>query len=558
MRLLSFLVVVALLTPQAVSAQTTADGIRALIRSDYAAAAQILHPLAEDKASPDPIAQFFMAELYKWGLGVAADDLRACGLFKSASQSPAVRPQALALAADIHLDHPLLLDACQTRRVDAETGAAPGQPAGAVHTTLNDGVEAWLRGDYQRAADTLYPLAATTEVDPIAAFFMAMMYHSGQGVSYDDIRACALYMKAEGRAPPLFARLANELFRSWHMSTDLQRRDECSMLASVGFDHGFQPLTFMLGPGHSISVDIEGATIDYQGKQTRLDRLFELVPGAVHLPARHTALSTRQPRPARRDFIELFRWQPSQPHAAWSLRWTLFEVIRDDVMDITSEDLAAVSSPRPPDDLDYRELAEVVVNDAGEAEWVVHTGDQRSEFIESEEERIARHEQDRAREAADRAFDWSRRVDASRAPRLAYADTEGCANLYVFGRSADRTEVIRVRAERNVLQLATEPRTFEIGSHAPGLEVTVLVYDRPVGNWGCSDVRDPGPSPEPWTAVAGTVSVQLLTGQLRRQPGMYRATVQIVGAEFVNATGGRVRQTQPIVFTAVIVGGVSG
>jgi TPR repeat protein len=554
---LAILVVIPLLTPHA-SAQTTADGIRALIRSDYAAAAHILRPLAEGKASPDPIAQFFMAELYKWGLGVAADDLHACGLFKLASYSPAVRPQALTLAADIHQDHPLLLEACQTPRVGAETGTGAVRHVDAVQTTLLDGVEAWLRGDYQRAADALYPLVSTTVVDPLAAFFMAMMYHSGQGASYDDVRACALYMKAEEGAPPLFGRLASELSRSWHLGADLQRRDECSMLASVGFEHGFQPLTFMLGPGHSISVEIEGATIDYHGKHVRLDRLFELVPGAVHLPARHTAMRTRSPRPARRDFIELFRWQPSQPPETWALRWSLFEVIRDDVLDIISQELLAVSSPRPPDDLDYRELAEVLLNEAGEAEWVVHTGNPRSEFIESEEERLTRQSRDRAREAAERAFDWTRPVEASRTPGLAYADTEGCANLYVYGTSADRTEIIQVRAEKDVLQLSTVPRTFDIGSQLPGLAIVVFVYDRPVRYGACSDVRDPGVSLESWTAVGGTVSIQISPpGELRHQPGFYRATIHIVGAEFVNGTGGRVRLSQPLTLTA-IVGGVSG
>ena len=38
----------------------------------------------------------------------------------------------------------------------------------------------------------------------------------------------------------------------------------------------------------------------------------------------------------------------------------------------------------------------------------------------------------------------------------------------------------------------------------------------------------------------------------KRAPFMYRATIRITGAEFVNATGGRAKQTAPITLTALV------
>jgi hypothetical protein len=77
------------LGPIIAAAQTTTrDGVQALLRGDYQAAARILQPLAEDAAQPDPVAQFFMATLYETGRGVARSGLRACGLYVGAA-SPA-------------------------------------------------------------------------------------------------------------------------------------------------------------------------------------------------------------------------------------------------------------------------------------------------------------------------------------------------------------------------------------------------------------------------------------------------------------------------------------
>ena len=76
--------VLTLFATPAAAQSTTEDGLRAVLRGDYQAAASILKPLA-DAARPDPVAQFFLAVLYHSGQGVRRDQLLACGLFASAA-----------------------------------------------------------------------------------------------------------------------------------------------------------------------------------------------------------------------------------------------------------------------------------------------------------------------------------------------------------------------------------------------------------------------------------------------------------------------------------------
>jgi hypothetical protein len=108
------LTAIALLSPSTASAQeTTNDGVRALIRGDAAAAARILRPLADDPVKPDPLAQFFLATLYQSGHGVGPNQTRACALYlRAAVPENPFRSQALALAAEIHQDVPVIREMC--------------------------------------------------------------------------------------------------------------------------------------------------------------------------------------------------------------------------------------------------------------------------------------------------------------------------------------------------------------------------------------------------------------------------------------------------------------
>jgi len=60
---------------------------------------------------------------------------------------------------------------------------------------FNDGVVAYLQGDYQRAYDTMRSLAETTE-QPYANYYLGMMYLNGQGVKQDYAEAGKWFRKA--------------------------------------------------------------------------------------------------------------------------------------------------------------------------------------------------------------------------------------------------------------------------------------------------------------------------------------------------------------------------
>src|SRR5438093_1228964 len=116
------------------------------------------------------------------------------------------------------------------------------------------GIEAYLRGDYQRAAEILKPIAGGRgPTDPTAAFFMATLYDNGLGVAADPIRACALYVRATMPPHAPFAVAAGELLRRLSWSMGREAFEICNMTASMGLDHRFEPVTFILEPAHWIA-----------------------------------------------------------------------------------------------------------------------------------------------------------------------------------------------------------------------------------------------------------------------------------------------------------------
>jgi TPR repeat protein len=109
----AILFVIICASSEVIAQNGTADGVRALVRGDYASAARILKPLAETDRDPDPIAQFFLATIYDRGNGVPPDQIRACGLdLKAAAVPNALAPQAAALAEKLMT--PLCLTARDT------------------------------------------------------------------------------------------------------------------------------------------------------------------------------------------------------------------------------------------------------------------------------------------------------------------------------------------------------------------------------------------------------------------------------------------------------------
>jgi hypothetical protein len=439
--------------------------------------------------------------------------------------------------------------------------ASLGQP----QASTADGVDAFVRGDYQRAVEILQPLAESwPSRDHVAEFLMATLYESGHGVPADPLRACALYVRASLDSASPIGPQAMALMRSFHRSLSAEQFQTCVRMANTGFDHGFQPATFTLEQGHWITIDLEGATISYEGKEKRT-ALGLARNGVRFLPVEHSELTAGPALSTRRHFIEFFIWLPSQPNLTgqtWTLMWRVFEVVRNDLVGVTSAPLLTVSAAQPPTDssIDVHEMARVRVNEQGHVEWAVLKGpNQRSEVIESDSERQERSERARTRADAEARVDWTRAKDPRREPALAYSDADGCANTVVYGWSDDRSEVIEIRADKDRLGLSTGPRTFDVASQRADLVVLVHVYERPVRRWPfCTDVVDPRAPEETWRVTRGTVTIELSApGVVPRAPFLYRATIRIVGAEVVSATGVRVRQMQPITLSA-IVGGMSG
>lgn len=430
-----------------------------------------------------------------------------------------------------------------------------------------DGVVAIARGDYQRAVQILGPIAEDWRSDDSAAqFFMAGLYEHGRGVPADQLRACALYARAASKLDTPFGRQANPIFTSLVGRNGQEFNDECQLLANVGFDTGFEPATFDLEPGHYVQWTLSGATVTYEGR-TKREPMPLAMRGVRFLPLQHTELMTGPTRSASRHFIEIFLWYPKGGAGPWNLQWHLFEIVRDEIVRIdTPEPLVTVDGETPPsrDAFNIRDYAIARVDDDGHAEWAVLKGPHAStERIETDAERREMREEKAARDAALKKVDWTRRYDVHRQPSMAIVDADGCGQLYVYGWSADRAEVVTVRADRPALGLSTAPATFDLSRESTNISVETSVYAEPQRQFDfCSDSRIlRGPDevgPEKWQAVAGTITIELSPPGIRaRSPGANRATVILRNVVLRSAAGTTLRIAGPVKLTA-IVGWIAG
>lgn len=425
------------------------------------------------------------------------------------------------------------------------TGAT--QPA-----TTSDGVNALLRGDYVGAAQVLQPIAERSrERDHVAEFFMATLYENGLGVPANITRACALYVRTGFPGPSPFADQAQTLVEQLRKSMTRDAFSDCLLMANTGLDTRFEPASFTIGPDYSVSWDIRGATITRSGRQTRHENLFAF-RDAVFLPIRHTELAAGQQHSTPRHFMEVAIWQPWAA-SQWTLFWHLFEVAGDELVRIITRTVTvSAADPRDAPPVDVREFARVALTPDGNVEWTVFSGpDAGHDVIETIEERF----EQRRRALAEARVDWTRRDDVGRPPALAYADAEGCSNLFVYGWSETRTEAISVRASKAFLELSNAPRTFDLAKPPPGLEVIVYVYEHPTrGSVACGGNTVTAYVPEAmWRPTRGRITIQLSEpGVSAREPQAYRATIRLEDAEFMSGTGVRVRQSQPIALSAVV------
>ncbi len=315
-----------------------------------------------------------------------------------------------------------------------------------------DGVAAFVRGDYATTVELLKPAADSwhTPFDSTAAFFMALMYENGLGVAPDPVRACALLLRTSAPFPG--SELGSGMtFAVQTLSQDLSLRlgpeqmAKCLLQVDIGFARDAHQSTFSLSAGHWITIDVSPerrevmARIEYGGKQRDVELFVPVHTGIRFLPFTVTEITSLRPQPTPRYFLESFIWAPAETQQ-WHLIWSLFEVIRDNVVLVTSADLETYegNQPRTIDASDLRRLATVRVNSAGDAEWAVlvpsrpgpRATQKRSDVIEPAAER-----QERAAAEREERVDWALTRELTRTPALSYSDAaRDCVGIRMVGR----------------------------------------------------------------------------------------------------------------------------
>ena len=212
-----------------------------------------------------------------------------------------------------------------------------------AQSTTEDGIRAVLSGDYHSAALILRPLAdATGRPDPVAQFFLAVLYETGQGVRPDLLRACGLYLGAATRANPF-----SEPAAAIAASMRAQLGDGAAWCVADSWQGG-PPQSFNLGPGHRIVYSDTNITVTRGEQETRGSIIIPR--GADVLPIQYTALTVTKPIGTRRHFFQWFQWTPDVAGnpSSWTLAWILWEVVGEQWFGVIEEKLAVVNGPTRP------------------------------------------------------------------------------------------------------------------------------------------------------------------------------------------------------------------
>lgn len=241
----------------------------------------------------------------------------------------------------------------------------------AAQPTTEDGIRAMLRGDYRTAARILRPRADdAARPDPVAQFFLAFLYATGQGVTGDQGRACGLFLRAAGGAHP-FSEQSSAIAAVMRE----QLGGGASLLCPANERwQGGPPQSFVLGPDHRIVFADTSITVAHGDEEQRT--LLRLPPDGAFLPIRYTTLAVTRPIAARRHFFQWFMWVPDTLNPqSWALGWALSEVVGDRWIPITGEkSLAVAHGAAPPASYDPADHVRLRVNASGEAELTILGG----------------------------------------------------------------------------------------------------------------------------------------------------------------------------------------
>lgn len=230
--------------------------------------------------------------------------------------------------------------------------------------TTRDGVQAFLAGDYRRAQEILRPLAEDArQPDPLAQFFLAILYENSPDLAQSQFQACRLY-SAVALTPNPLADQAAALNRYYQFPADF-----CTPLTADDY-RNWPAGNFELAPNHHVVVNRDGMTISYRDSRKTVGFL-DGRHGWVYLPLIYTRLSATRPQPVLRHFIQLFWWEPNEKSAgAWSLVWSLSEVQGLDLAWRTMQLVTTQIGPPSPS-YNVSTLVNLRTNADGDVQWEI-------------------------------------------------------------------------------------------------------------------------------------------------------------------------------------------
>jgi hypothetical protein len=246
---------------------------------------------------------------------------------------------------------------------------------GSAQTTTADGIRAISSGDYTTAARILRPFAEDqSNPDPVAQFFLGILYHTGEGVQFNRDRSCGLFLAAAKPENP-FSPQALALAQSTHQDHPLARA-VCEATRPGSWRNPPEQM-YSFAEDHWVRMDENGLTVGYRGQQKKF-RTGWGGPGWVFLPMRYTETRAADSS-VKRHFMEFFFWTPALDNRnVWTLVWSVFEVVGADAFHAPGDDVVATVLESRPPSIDPTEIGRIVVSLDGAVERAVFGANPRT------------------------------------------------------------------------------------------------------------------------------------------------------------------------------------
>ena len=136
----------------------------------------------------------------------------------------------------------------------------------------------------------------------------------------------------------------------------------------------------------------------------------------------------------------------------------------------------------------------------------------------------------------------------------------GCGTFLVYRFNESRTLAVVVTVDQYQFELSEEPTIIPLEPGQPGVDVQVLHFEQPAGQYFCDDV---GGDPEPfatWTVTGGTLEVILTAGTppANLSNATHKATVILKNATITNSKSSEVSEFGDVRIDDVWVGWFAG